>query len=206
MSDHSLHLSFSPVTADRWLDLETLFGTRGACGGCWCMTWRRPRKEFEAGKGDGNKAALKTLVEAGGIPGILAYSEQTPVGWCAVAPRESYPALARSRVLKAVDDVPVWSVSCLFVAKPFRGQGVSVALLKAAVRVVADQGGTVVEGYPVEPKSQLPAPFAWTGLASAFLQAGFHEHHRGSLARPIMRCVISTRPTKGKKLDETCQP
>jgi len=193
MSLESLCLSFSPVTSDRWADLEALFGQRGACGGCWCMTWRRTRKEFKAGKGDGNKAELKALVEAGGMPGLLAYVEKEPVGWCAVAPREVYPALARSRVLKAVDDIPVWSVSCLFVAKAYRGKGVSVELLKAAVRFVADQGGTVIEGYPVEPKSILPAPFAWTGLASAFLRAGFHEHRRGSASRPIMRFEIGTK-------------
>jgi GNAT superfamily N-acetyltransferase len=158
------------------------------------MVWRRPRAEYEAGKGAVNKAAMKALVKNEAVPGVLAYSDGVPVGWCAIAPRQDYVALERSRVLKAVDDLPVWSISCLFVNKAFRGKGVSVELLKAAVRFAGERGATVVEGYPVEPKTQtMPAAFAWTGLASAFLQAGFTEHHRGSPTRPIMR--ISIAPT-----------
>lgn len=190
-------LTFHPLTLDRWADFELLFGERGACGGCWCMLWRRPRAEFESGKGAGNKEAMHSVVAAGGTPGLLAYANRVPVGWCAVAPRACYPALARSRVLRAADDLPVWSVSCLFVEKSHRRQGVSVALLKAAVRFVEKQGGTVVEGYPVEPKSpNMPAVFAWTGTVSAFLKAGFHEHRRGSPTRPIMRRARSGRLPK----------
>ena len=120
MPRESPELAFAPLTPDRWGDVETLFGERGACGGCWCMFWRRERKDFDAGKGAGNKAAMRSVVERE-IPGILAYTEGAPVGWCAGAPRETYLALGRSRILKAVDTAPVWSVSCLFVAKPYRG-------------------------------------------------------------------------------------
>src|SRR5829696_449986 len=111
--------------------------------------------------------------------------------WCAVAPRADYPALARSRVLQPVDDTPVWSVSCLFVHKDHRKKGLSVRMLRAAVEHVKKQGGTVVEGYPIEPKTDEVTPvFAWTGLASAFRAAGFTEVARRSDTRPIMRCVI----------------
>jgi GNAT superfamily N-acetyltransferase len=184
-------LAFHPLTPERWDAFEALFGDRGACGGCWCMYWRRPRSEFEKNKGAGNRRAMKALVTAEREPGLLAFDGETPVGWCAVAPREEYQALGRSRVLKQVDDVPVWSVSCLFVAKEYRHRGVSVALLKAAIDFVAERGGTTVEGYPVEPKTEeMPAAFAWTGLASAFKKAGFRDHQRGSPTRPIMRYAI----------------
>ena len=93
-----------PLTPERWADLERLFGERGACGGCWCMWWRLTRREFEQNKGDGNKASLRALVESGPPPGLLAYDGDEAVGWCAVEPRESYPALARSRVLKPIDE------------------------------------------------------------------------------------------------------
>jgi GNAT superfamily N-acetyltransferase len=184
-------LSFFPLVPERWADFEDLFGERGACGGCWCMLWRRPRSEFDAGKGDGNRGAMKALVESGTTPGILAYSGGKPVGWCSVAPREELQGLGRSRILKAVDATPVWSVSCLFVRKSHRGRGVSVELLRAAGCFVAERGGSVVEGYPVEPREgAVPAAFAWTGLASAFLKAGFREHRRASETRPIMRLAV----------------
>ena len=67
-------LTFHPLTPERWDDFETLFGLRGACGGCWCMYWRRARPAFEKGKGAGNRRAMKALVESGTEPGILAYA------------------------------------------------------------------------------------------------------------------------------------
>lgn len=153
------------------------------------MLWRLAPKSFEAGKGPGNRAAMKQLVEAGMVPGLLAYRNREAVGWCAVAPRADYPALARSRILKPVDDEPCWSVSCLFVARPFRRQRVSVALLRAAVDHVASRGGRILEACPVEPRSDAPVPaaFAWTGLAGAYLAAGFQEVARRSPTRPIVR-------------------
>ncbi|HSF34204.1 MAG TPA: GNAT family N-acetyltransferase [Candidatus Tectomicrobia bacterium] len=179
------------LSADRWRDLETLFGPRGAAGGCWCMYWRLPRAQFTAQKGEGNKHALRHLVESGAIVGLLAYAQGQPVGWCAIAPRESYPVLERSRILKRVDKTSVWSVVCFFVSKAFRGKGVTTALLRAAVDHASQQGARVIEGYPIEPKrGRMPDIFAWTGLASAFRQAGFVEVQRRSETRPIVRYTV----------------
>jgi GNAT superfamily N-acetyltransferase len=79
----------------------------------------------------------------------------------------------------------------LFVGKPLRRKGLTVALIKAAVEYVRESGGKIVEGYPVEPrKDQMPDVFAWTGLASSFRKAGFREQLRRSETRPIMRYEI----------------
>ncbi|MGA3026973.1 MAG: GNAT family N-acetyltransferase [Bryobacteraceae bacterium] len=181
-------LRFAPLTADVWPDLERLFGVRGACGGCWCMSWRLPKAEFERQKGAGNKAALRRVVGEGPPPGILAWSGSEPIGWCAVAPRQSYVRLARSRVLGPVDGQPVWSISCLFVRKEFRRRGVSAQLLLAAAELAAAHGATIVEGYPVAPyASNAPAAFLWTGTIASFEAAGFVEVKRGSPSRPIFR-------------------
>lgn len=190
-------LDCRPLTPDRWADFETLFGERGACGGCWCTFWRQPRSSFNANKGAGNRRLMLRIVNDGPPPGILGYLGGEPVGWCAVAPRAEYSALARSRILRPVDDKPVWSVSCLFVRKDRRKQGLSVQLLRAAVGHVKKQGGTVIEGYPVEPKTDsVPDPFVWHGLASAFRTAGFREVARRSDTRPIMRRTIKTKPPR----------
>jgi GNAT superfamily N-acetyltransferase len=186
-----MKLEFHPLTPDRWSDFEALFGPRGATGGCWCMFWKLKRSEFDAQKHEGNRQAMKQVVEGGTAPGILAYADGRPVGWCAVEPRDHYPALNRSRILKAVDDTAVWSITCFFVDKTYRRQGVTGELLRAAVAYVQEQGGQVVEGYPVEPKNEeMPAVFAWTGFADTFRQAGFIEVARRSETRPIMRYTI----------------
>jgi GNAT superfamily N-acetyltransferase len=154
------------------------------------MYWRLPRAQFTAQKGEGTKNALRHVVESGAVVGLLAYTQGQPVGWCAIAPRQSYPVLERSRILRRVDEAQVWSVVCFFVAKAFRGKGVTTALLRAAVAYARQQGARIIEGYPIEPKApRMPAVFAWTGLASAFRQAGFVEVQRRSETRPIMRYI-----------------
>ena len=185
-------LKFSTVNVDRWSDFERLFGPRGACGGCWCMLWRLPRKTFEAQKGLGNKKAMRAIIASGEVPGILAYDAHNAIGWCAVAPRGHYSALGRSRILKPVDERPCWSIACLFIEKTYRRQGVSVALLKAAASYAKSQGAELLEGYPVEPKADkaIPPAFAWTGVSNAYLRAGFKEVARRSPTRPIMRLEL----------------
>lgn len=191
MKESSESIRILPVTPSRWPDLETLFGERGACGGCWCMFWRVPRKEFEKNKGLGNKRALQDLVSRGLKPGVIAYHGQEPIGWCAVAPRELYLGLANSRILKPVDDQAVWSVSCLFVNKEYRRRGLSTTLLRGAVEFAQKRGAKILEGYPTEPgKANTPDAFLWHGVPSAFIKAGFKEVTRRSESRPIMRFVI----------------
>jgi GNAT superfamily N-acetyltransferase len=190
MTTPKSQFEFHPATPDRWSDLESLFGQRGACGGCWCMTWRLPRSEFNACKGDANRRALQKLVKKGPAPGILAYANGKPVGWCAVAPRAAYPALDRSRILQPIDDKPVWSISCLFVEKNHRRLGLSSKLIDAATKFAKSQGAELVEGYPQLLDEDLPAAFVWTGLESSFTKAGFTEAARRSPKRPIMRRAV----------------
>lgn len=181
-------IEFKPLTGETWPHFEMLFGEKGACGGCWCMWWRLKRSEFEKQKGEKNKEAMRQIVKSGEIPGIIAYYKQEPVAWCSVAPREIFPPLNRSRVLKAVDDKPVWSIVCFFIAKPYRKMGLSVRMLEYVIEYCRKQGAKILEGYPVHPKKPgMPDVFAWTGFLSAFQKAGFKEVARRSPTRPIMR-------------------
>lgn len=192
MAPH-VEIAIEPATRDRWPDLATLFGARGACGGCWCMYWRQTGAEFAARRGERNRQALRRLARSDDPPGLLAYVDGEPAGWIAVAPRDDYRRLERSRILKPVDDRPgVWSVPCFFVARPYRRRGLTVALLRAAVVFAAGRGARIVEGYPVEPVGMKPDVFVYTGLASAFRKAGFREVTRRSPTRPVMRYEVES--------------
>ena len=180
-----------PLTPERWADFEELFGPHGAIGGCWCMWFRLTQKEFDARKGERNRKAMKAIVNSSRVPGILAYHQGHAVGWCSVAPREEFARLERSRLLKPVDGQRVWSVVCFFVAKEYRRKGVAKGLLKAAVEYVNKQGGSILEGYAVEPKAgKMPDLFAYHGPASLYKSVGFKEVARRSKTRPMMRFLV----------------
>jgi GNAT superfamily N-acetyltransferase len=185
-------LTYEWLTKANWNKFTALFGERGACGQCWCMSYRLSKTDFEEGKHDSiNKDRMKKLVWQSKPAGILAMYEGEAIGWCALAPREDFVKLARSRVHKPIDQLPVWSIPCFFVDKAFRRQGVSVELLKAAVRLAAEEEIEVLEAYPTIPTQEpLPDAFAWIGLYRAFEQAGFRVVDRTSEHRPMMRYYI----------------
>jgi GNAT superfamily N-acetyltransferase len=154
------------------------------------MHWKLRGKAFTDNTGDTLRQMQKSIVDSKVVPGLIAYAEGYPVGWVAVEPRSAYPKLAHSRVLLPVDDQEVWSITCFFVAKDYRRKGVTIELIKAAVNHVKKEGGKIVEGYPVETSDNMPAPFIYTGTASAFQKAGFKEVARNAPTRPIFRYYI----------------
>jgi GNAT superfamily N-acetyltransferase len=155
------------------------------------MWWRTTRKQFELNGNHGNQKAMHDIVTAGTIPGILAYQDGRPIAWCSLAPREEYASLNRSPILKPVDDEPVWSLVCFFVAKKHRGQGIARQVLSRAIQYAADQGAGIIEAYPTVPKSDpLPPVSSFMGVPSLFAAAGFVEIARPSQTRLIMRFTI----------------
>ena len=186
-----------PLDISRWKDFEALFGERGACGGCWCMSWRLKKADFEKQKGNMNKESLKRLVEANEPTGLLAYLDGKAIGWCAVAPREVYIRLEKSRILKKIDDKPVWSISCFFIAKEYRRSGISEILINGAINYCMEKGAEIIEAYPEEPySSKVPDAFMWKGMPSAFQKAGFVVAERRSRTRPIMRYYLAKQQHK----------
>jgi GNAT superfamily N-acetyltransferase len=177
-----------PLSKDTWADFETLFGVHGACSGCWCMYWLTRGKAFGAGKGEPHKKAMKALADAGKEPGLIGYMDGVPVAWCALSPREAYDRLGHSKTLGRVDDEPVWSLVCFFIAKGYRKHGLATRMLEAAGRHARSRGATILEGYPTDTSGGfLPDPFVFSGLAQIFLKAGFTEVARRSKSRPIFR-------------------
>ena len=190
-------LEIHPLTPDRWLDFEKLFREkRGevtadeslAGGGCWCMEWRLPPHEYLENVGEGNRCAMKALVDAGEVPGVLAYALGGPVGWCSIGPRHRFAALDYRQGLGRIDEEEVWSVVCFFVAEDFRRQGMTHELLRGALAYARSQGAEIVEAYPVD--GEMPVPGGaegYRGLISTLEKAGFVEAARNKGREPIYR-------------------
>lgn len=190
-----LNLSFHPLALERWKDCENHFGNKGACAGCWCMYWLMNKKEYDEKRSDGRtKKEMKKKVKDSIEPGIIVYADNKPAGWIAIQPRQKYPRLANSKILKPIDDKPDWSIVCFFVHKDYRKMGISTELIKNSCNFVASKGGMIVEAYPTETKTKNSAPvFIYTGTLSAFKKAGFTEVARRSETRPIMRKKLKSK-------------
>jgi GNAT superfamily N-acetyltransferase len=182
---------FKPVTLSVWDDFETLFTEPGIQNGCWCMYWRLRRADCQHGYGEGNKQAFKAVLESGQVPGILAYHKGQPVGWCAIAPRQDTSVLDRSPTLKRVDDQPVWSITCFFISKPYRRQGMTELLIRAALDYARQNGAQVVEAYPLRTEITKLLPYErYMGIQSTFERLGFQVVVERSPRRPVMRLYI----------------
>jgi len=187
-----VRLKILPLTPDLWSDFEDLFGEHGAFGGCWCMYWRigsafakRPR--------DLNKREFHNIVKRGPPPGLLAFDGDLAVGWCQITPRSSLPRLDKRRFTKAVDDLPVWSISCFYVRVGYRRRGVMTALIDAAVKSARRAKAPALEVYPVDTAEPKSSSSIYTGTAAAFLRAGFKPVARRVPHRPVMRHDLKSK-------------
>jgi GNAT superfamily N-acetyltransferase len=180
-------LSFHPVTGERLSDLACFSEQHGKFRYCSCMRWRMRSTDFGRSTKASRVAAFERLVLDHKPTGVLAYLDGEPVGWCSVAPRESYEGLERYRALGRIDDQPVWAVVCFFVDRRFRRRGLALALLKAAVAYAHSEGAKIVEGYPVAPGARL---YTYMGSPSTFRRAGFSDVTPAGAPRSFMRYFL----------------
>src|SRR4051812_20057789 len=126
-------ITVRPVTGDTWEDFVRLFEAKGAPHYCWCTPYRFGDSP-DLTKVE-RKDRMHKLVSGGTPVGVLAYSGDEPIGWCSIAPRETYARLERSRTMPRVTspETPTWTILCFFVARPYRGRKVTRVLLDGAV-------------------------------------------------------------------------
>lgn len=183
-------LEIVPVAANRWDDLAQLFGPNGAYSNCWCTWWLLTGKEFaEASPGD-RRAVIEEQVRSNLEPGVLAYRDGRPVGWCAVGPRLRFARMMsdRSFVYKPPDHLAGgWVINCFYIPRHERRHGVATALLAAAIDHAFSNGATAIDAYPLDDTSHGAASL-YVGTVSMFQAAGFMELTR-LRERPVMRLV-----------------
>ncbi len=183
-------LTVEAVTPDRIEDLGRLFSTNEVADRCWCMWFIRPVKEFHAVGREGNRASFHELVaNHQHPPGLLAYRDGEPVGWCAVGPRSRYIRALKMptyRNREGSGDSDVWLVPCFFVRRDARRTGVTRALLEAAVRLAREGGATAIEGFPFAGGQRRSSGDLQVGFEPLFSSCGFEVSRTPSASRVIM--------------------
>jgi GNAT superfamily N-acetyltransferase len=187
-----------PATAERFDDLTAVLNRSRRANHCWCLSPRLALGDIEQLGGGSREEAMRRLCERPIPPGVLAYRDGEPVGWCNVGPRADMSRLTRSRTVPTIDDVPVWSVVCLVVRTGHRRQGVTRVLLDGVVEHARSHGAPALEAYPVEPQARMDTAMAFVGTVAMFERAGFTKvvqtnAHSGGLVRWLMRRDLACR-------------
>ncbi|NUS19810.1 MAG: GNAT family N-acetyltransferase [Mesorhizobium sp.] len=172
-------IRFVEVTRDTRGRFEDLFEQPGAPKYCWCMAWRHSSREHI--ENDEKKRMMMARIDAGTPVGIVAELDGKPVGWCSVAPRETYRKLSKQQ-----DDseTGIWSIVCFYVPRTLRGGGLASALLDAAIDYAFAKGARIVEAYPVD---EAAPSYRFMGFRDMFVARGFHEVGTAGTRRHVMR-------------------
>ncbi|MFI6826534.1 GNAT family N-acetyltransferase [Kribbella sp. NPDC050241] len=167
-------MSIEVRPAEVFEDVRAVIGPKSPTSNvCWCLSYRIPSKLNNELRGPDRGEYVAELCRADLSPGVLAYDDETPVGWAAVAPRAD-TSFARNRKIPQVDDLPVWSLWCIRVRPGHRKQGISHALIDGAVEFAREHGAPAIEAYPLDSgDAKVDLTMAYPGIRKNFERAGF---------------------------------
>ena len=186
-----------PVTASRFDDFADVINPNRRTTHCWCLSHRVNAAEIEELGHGSREEAMRALCRRTDPPGVVTYLDGTPVGWCSISPRSQIPRLENSKLIRPVDDVPVWSIICVVVRGGYRRRGVIAHLLEGAVEYAASKGAPAVEAHPVDPGGKrMDTTMAFVGTRSMFEKAGFKvvgstDAVASRMPRLVMRRTLS---------------
>ena len=181
-----------PVTPDRVADFVTVANPNRRATHCWCLSHRLTAGEV-AELGDGTReSAFRGLCGRDNPPGVIGYDDGTPVGWCSIGPRSENTRLRRSRLIRPLDELPVWSIICVVIRGGHRRRGYTTPLINGAVEYAASRGAPAVESYPVDPGTgRIDLTMAFVGTRAMFENAGFEvAGTTGAMASKLPRLVM----------------
>ena len=186
-------LTIRPLTPETWDAFADLAERHnGVWGGCWC-TWFHTFQSEKSHTAEGNRVLKEQRVREGRAHAALVFDGEVAVGWCEYGIPDELPNINHRKEYEAgLDTLPDYRLTCFFIDRRYRRQGVSAVALRGALDLIAQAGGGVVEAYPQDTAGkQITASFLYNGTRSLFEQAGF------TYSRPKGKnhCVMSTTVT-----------
>jgi GNAT superfamily N-acetyltransferase len=180
--------ALGPETWDAFADLAERHN--GVWGGCWC-TWFHTLHAEKTFTAENNRDLKQRLVAEGQAHAAVVFDGDVAVGWCQYGTPEELPNINHRKEYDATRDrLPDYRLTCFFIDRRYRRQGVAAVALRGALELIAQAGGGVVEAYPQDVAGQkVTASFLYSATRSLFEQAGF------TYLRPKGKnhCVMSTR-------------
>src|SRR5207249_9362318 len=184
------YLSVRELGPQTWPDFERVVEKHnGVWGGCWCTAFHLKRSEEKEWAGK-HRVLKEKSVRADRSHAALVYDGPDVVGWCQFGPPLELPG-RMSGYGKLDLASPDWRITCFFVDRDHRREGVSKVALQGALRMIASEGGGTVDGYPIDTRGKpYSSSFLWGGTRSMFTEFGFHPLGALGASKWIMRKVV----------------
>lgn len=162
----------------------------GVWNGCWCTSYHPIRDEKYKGW-EGSRAYKESLVRTGNAHAALVLDGAVAIGWCQYGPPRELPNITHRRQVEAADrPLPDYRITCFFVDRDHRRDGVAAQALSGALELIAQAGGGVVEAYPYDVHGKVSASFLYNGTRGLFEKAGFDYERPKGKNHCVMRTVV----------------
>ena len=90
--------------------------------------------------------------------------------------------------------MPDYRLTCIFVDRDHRRQGVTEVAIRGALDMIAEAGGGVVEGYPHEkPTKKVSSSFLYNATRPVYERMGFEYVRPKGLKNCVMRTTVAPR-------------
>jgi ribosomal protein S18 acetylase RimI-like enzyme len=179
-----------PLEASTWdAFAELVERNNGIFGGCWCIGYHP-----ECGQKEISYREVKEdRVRTGHAHAALVLDDHGAAqGWCQYGSPEELPGIRHRREYdKDAPPYPDWRITCFYVDKKHRGEGIARAALEGALDQIAYSGGGLVEAISeVTAGRDAPGRFLFSATVELFEQYGFTRGRQvGKHARIMSRVV-----------------
>jgi GNAT superfamily N-acetyltransferase len=189
-------LTSKPLTPDTWPAFARLVEKHnGIFGGCWCISFHLDPGEKRHGAA-AYRAMKKALVREGRAHAALVFDGSKAVGWCQFGPTAELPNIRSKKVYEeGLEKLPDWRITCFFIDRERRGEGIAKFALREALREITRLGGGTVEAYPEDYAGQkVSSSFLCSGTLGMFEKAGFKKTRKIAMHRWVVVRRLPSRP------------
>ena len=182
-----------PLAPDTWDAYARLMERHnGVFGGCWCTYFHTMSAE-KTYPAEDNRALKQQLVNEDRAHAALVFDGDEAVAWCQYGSPAELPNIYHRKQYEAeLDRPPDYRITCMFVDKKYRRNGVTAAALASALDLIAQAGGGVVEGYPHGTEGK-KVSVLYNGTRDLFERAGFSYVRPKGQRNCVLRKTVRRR-------------
>jgi len=184
----AMPLTSKPLTVRTWPAFARLVEKHnGIFGGCWCISFHLQPGEKRHGAA-AYRAMKETLVREGRAHAALVFDGSNAVGWCQFGPTAELPNIRSKKTYEeGLCKLPDWRITCFFIDRERRGQGIATLALREALRYIAQSGGGTVEAYPEDYTGERTSnSFLCSGTLGMFEKTGFRKVRKIAMRRWVV--------------------